>query len=93
MKQVSEGYLPLFQPMAYAQIDFGTFIYLDSYDRDQMAFALTIMFPYSNKGFTQVFQAQNQECLLEGIQRIFQYLGSVPVRLKVCLNKKICTIC
>lgn len=82
MKQVSEGYLPLSQPMAHAQIDFGTFKYLDSYGRDQMAFALTITFPYSNKGFTQVFPAQNQECLLEGMQRIFQYLGGVPVRLK-----------
>jgi len=68
--------------MAHAQIDFGTFKYIDAQDLDKMAFALTITFPYSNKGFTQVFKGQNQECLLEGMKCIFNYIGGVPSHIK-----------
>jgi len=82
MKQSTEGFLPLAQPMAHAQIDFGSFKYVDAVGVDQIAFALTITFPYSNKGFTQAFKSQNQECLLEGMKRIFNYIGGTPVRLK-----------
>jgi len=82
MQQGKEGFLPLTQPMAHAQIDFGTFKYIDAYGINQVAYALTITFPYSNKGYTQVFKAQNQECLLEGMQRIFGYIGGSPIRIK-----------
>lgn len=82
MKQTAEGFLPLVQPMANAQIDFGSFKYINAQGLDKTAFALTITFPYSNKGFTQVFKAQNQECLLEGMKSIFKYIGGVPVRIK-----------
>jgi len=82
MKQSTEGFLPLAQNMAHAQIDFGTFKYVDAQGLDKIAYALTITFPYSNKGFTQVFKGQNQECLLEGMKCIFNYIGGVPIRLK-----------
>jgi transposase len=82
MKQSQEGFLPLAQPPAHAQIDFGSFKYLDTLDNSFTAYALTITFPYSNKGYTQVFKGQNQECLLEGMKRIFYHIGGVPIRIK-----------
>ena len=44
--------------------------------------ALTISFPGSNNGVTQAFPSQNQECLLEGMKRIFEHIGGVPPRLR-----------
>jgi transposase len=35
-------------------------------------------FPYSNTFYFQVFPSENTECLLEGLQRIFKYMGGVP---------------
>lgn len=75
MKEATTGYLPLSQPMAHAQIDFGEFKYYDEFGHDRIAYALTISFPYSNMAFTQVFKSQNQECLLEGMKRIFYHIG------------------
>jgi hypothetical protein len=82
MRQQNEGFLPLAQPQAHAQIDFGKFHYFDALDRDKDGFALTISFPYSNHGLTQVFPSENQECLLEGMKRIFKYIGGTPIRIK-----------
>ena len=82
IKASSEGYLPLSQPMVHAQIDFGEFKYYDEQSHSCKAHALTITFPYSNMGFTQVFQSENQECLLEGMKRIFYHIGGVPIRIK-----------
>ena len=45
-------------------------------------YALTISFPGSNNGVTQAFPSQNQECLLEGMKRIFEHIGGVPPRLR-----------
>lgn len=81
MKQTSEGYLPLAQPSAHAQVDFGEFIYYDGNNKEQKGYTLTVTFPYSNKGYLQVFPSQNQECLLAGLQRIFEHIGGVPVHL------------
>jgi hypothetical protein len=77
-----EGYLPLLHPPCHAQIDFGEFKYLDGHNIPGKANHLTISFPYSNVGFTQVFKGQNQECLLEGMKRIFNYIGGIPIRIK-----------
>lgn len=82
MKQAAEGFLPLMQCKAEAQIDFGEFVYYDKLSKMQKAYALTITFPYSNNGFTQAFPSQNQECLLTGMQRIFERIGGVPARLR-----------
>lgn len=82
MKLAAAGFLPLAQPKAHGQIDFGAFLYYDHLGLDRQGYALTISFPYSNKGFTQVFPSQNQECLLTGMQRIFEYIGGVPPRLR-----------
>lgn len=82
MKTATEGYLPLSQPNGYGQTDFGAFLYYDGQHQEQTGYALTISFPRSNKGFTQAFPSQNQECLLTGMQRIFEYIGGVPPRLR-----------
>lgn len=39
-------------------------------------------FPYSDKAYAQVFPSQNQECLLIGMRRIFEYIGGVPARIR-----------
>lgn len=82
MRTQSNGYLPLDHPMANAQADFGAFLYLDAAKQEQTGYALTMSFPYSNKGFTQAFPSQNQECLLEGMKRIFEHIGGVPPRIR-----------
>jgi transposase len=82
LKEATAGYLPLSQPMAHAQIDFGEFKYYDKIGNDSIGFALTISFPYSNMAFTQVFKSQNQECLLEGMKNIFNHINGVPIRIK-----------
>lgn len=82
MKQATEGYLPLAQPKGHGQIDFGKFLYYDADGGEHDAYSLTITFPYSNKGYIQVFPSQNQECLLTGMQRIFEHIGGVPIRIR-----------
>lgn len=82
MKAATEGYLPLAHPDGCGQVDFGEFIYYDAKQEEHNAYALTISFPNSNKGYTQAFPSQNQECLLTGMQRIFEHIGGVPPRLR-----------
>lgn len=82
MQQERRGYLPLAQPAAHAQIDFGKFKYYDTRGRGCEGYELVVSFPYANAGWTQVFPSENQECLLEGLKRIFAHIGGVPVRVR-----------
>jgi transposase len=41
-----------------------------------------LSFPYSNAGFAQVLPGENSECLLEGLKWIFEYMGSIPQRIR-----------
>ena len=82
MKLAAEGYLPLTHPAGNGQVDFGESIYYDGKGQEQKGYALTVSFPQSNKGYTQFFPFQNQECLLTGLQQIFEHIGGVPPRLK-----------
>jgi transposase len=82
MKQARDGFLPLAQPQAHAQIDFGDFKYYDGMGNGREGHALVITFPHSNAGWMQVFPSENQECLLEGMKRIFKHIGGVPIRVK-----------
>lgn len=82
MRQVMEGYLPLAHPPGHAQVDFGEFKYIDGEGVPGKAFHLVVTFPHTNAGFVQVFKGQNQECLLEGLKRIFGHIGGVPKRIK-----------
>ena len=82
MRAESSGYLPIAHPQGWGQVDFGEVLYYGSDEQEHTGYALTISFPYSNKGYTQVFPSQNQECLLEGMKRIFEHIGGVPARLR-----------
>jgi len=76
----SNGYLPLDHPPGEAQLDFGSAQFIEKgvlYD----GFYLNLSFPYSNGGYLQLFKAENQECLLEGMRNIFEYMGKVPTHI------------
>jgi hypothetical protein len=77
-----EGFLPLTHPPGHAQTDFGDFKYYDAAGIKKEGHALIVSFPNSNTGWMQVFPSENQECLLEGLKRIFYHIGGVPVRLR-----------
>jgi len=40
-----------------------------------------VSFPWSNAGFAQVCQFETKERLCEGLQKIFEYIGGVPLRI------------
>ena len=82
MKLAAEGCLPLAQPKGEGQVDFGECLYYDGQGQERKGWALTVSFPQSNKGYTQLYPAQNQECLLTGLQRVFEHIGGVPPQLK-----------
>jgi transposase len=82
MAQAREGFLPMGSPPAHAQVDFGEFKYYDALGGSQKGHALILSFPCSNAAWMQVFQAENQECLLTGMKRIFYHIDGVPVRLR-----------
>lgn len=82
MNVANDGCLPLQHALGSGQTDFGAFQYEDAAGQAQTGYALTISFPNSNKGYTQAFPSQNQECLLEGMKRIFEHIGGVPPILR-----------
>lgn len=75
MKLAVEGYLPLAQTGGHGQVDFGESLYYDGQENERKGYALTVSFPQSDKGYTQFFPSQKQECLLTGLQRIFEHIG------------------
>jgi len=83
LDQIREGYLPLSQPAAHAQVDFGSFKHYDGSGASRNAHYLVMTFPRSNAGWIQVFPSENQECLLEGMKRIFRHIGGTPVKVKM----------
>jgi len=82
LNQAREGFLPIAQPPGHAQVDFGKFKYYDGLGIDHQGHYLIVTFPYSNAGWMQIFPSENQECLLEGLKRVFYHIGGVPVRLR-----------
>ena len=82
LKTGTAGCLPLDHPMAFAQVDFGELRCTDSEGTEHKVYELIMSFPYSNKAYVQVFPSQNQECLLVGMKRIFEYIGGVPTRIR-----------
>ena len=76
----AKGVLPLEHQPGEAQVDFGT---ADFYENELLCTGhyLNLSFPASNAGYFQLFKGENQECLFEGLQRIFERMGGVPPRL------------
>ncbi|KDR95709.1 transposase [Peptoclostridium litorale DSM 5388] len=76
----SRGYIPLSHPSGEAQVDFGKAMFYEN-DTAINGHYLSLSFPYSNAAYTQVFKGENQECLLEGLKTIFEYMGKVPYKI------------
>ncbi|CAJ1001071.1 transposase [Brevibacillus aydinogluensis] len=79
-QQDKMAYLRLEHPGGEAQVDFGT-VQVILNGREQTMKQLTISFPYSNAAFAMLLPAENTECFLEGLRRIFERIGGVPTRL------------
>lgn len=70
-----------YHPPGQAQLDFGEVYAYNSNNIMKKYFELVLSFPYSNASYVQICKRENQECLLEGMQRIFDYMGGVPTRI------------
>lgn len=69
--------LPLEARPGTAQVDFGEAPF--KHGGKSVVYPYLVMsFPYSNAFYFQVFQSQNQDCFLEGMKRVFHYIGGVP---------------
>lgn len=75
-----DGFLELVWAPGEAQADFGEAEVMEAGVRKTIKY-LTLSFPYSNAGFTQVFEGETAECVAQGLQDIFGYLGGVPRRI------------
>ena len=42
---------------------------------------LVLSFPYSNDGFVQVFGGETAECVCQGLQDIFRFIGGIPLTI------------
>ncbi len=67
--------------MCEAQVDFGKALVVGSGGAEETWSELVISFPFSNAGFAQVCRYETKECLCEALQRIFEYIGGVPLRV------------
>ena len=59
------------------QVDFGEADFNEDTDCVRRKY-LTVSFPYSNDGYDQVFRGETAECVCQGLQDIFNYIGGVP---------------
>lgn len=73
----NEMLIPLKHNPGTAQLDFGETTYLLNGNTIN-GYHLVISFPFSNMGFVQLFPAQNQEALFQGMKSIFEHIGGVP---------------
>ncbi|MBS5196377.1 MAG: transposase [Clostridiales bacterium] len=69
--------LELIWDLGPAQVDFGE---ADFYEAGKLCRKkyLTVSFPYSNDGYSQVFGGETAECVCQGLQDIFEFIGGVP---------------
>lgn len=76
-QQVEKANLELVWDPGPGQVDFGE---ADFYEEGKLFRKkyLTLSFPYSNNGYSQVFGGETAECVCQGLQDIFEYIGGVP---------------
>jgi len=76
----NEYFVKLVHIAGEAQVDFGA---ADFYEKEKLYSGkyLNVSFPSSNQGYFQLFKGENQECLFEGLNAIFSYIGGVPTRI------------
>lgn len=68
-------------PMCYAQVDFGEVLVLTASGAEEKWRELVVSFPFSNAGFMQICRDETKESLCEALQRIFEFIGGVPLRI------------
>jgi len=78
---IEEAALPLESFPGTAQVDFGEAPFKYHSEIIDLPY-LVMSFPYSNCFYFQVFPSENTECLLEGLQRMFHYMGGVPQTIR-----------
>jgi len=67
--------------MCEAQVDFGQVLVEGSHGAEEIWHELVVSFPWSNAGFAQICLNETKECLCEALQRIFEFIGGVPLRI------------
>ena len=67
--------------MAEAQVDFGDVLVANKNGTEEKWHELIVSFPWSNAGFAQVCRFETKECLCEALQRIFEFIGGIPIRI------------
>jgi transposase len=67
--------------MGEAQVDFGDVIVKRVNGAEESWHELVISFPWGNAGLAQICRFETKECLCESLQRIFEYIGCVPLRI------------
>lgn len=73
--------LPLESIPGTAQVDFGEAPFVHGGEEIVLPY-LVMSFPFSNSFYFQVFPSQNKECFLEGMKRVFHYMGGVPKAIR-----------
>jgi transposase len=68
-------------PPCYAQVDFGEALVKAKNGAEEKRSELIVSFPFSNAGFAQICQDETKESLCEALQRIFEFIGGVPLRI------------
>ena len=76
----NEDYLPLVHRPGESQADFGKTCFYEN-GKYYEGKHLVLSFPYSNGGYMQLNYGENMECLLEGLQAIFEHIGGVPTEI------------
>jgi len=67
--------------MCEAQVDFGRVLVIGTNGEEEEWHELVLSFPWSNAGFAQICRSETKECLCEALQRIFEFIGGVPIRM------------
>lgn len=76
----AQGFLQLDWLAGECQVDFGQadFRVRGALTRGHY---LTVSFPHSNVGLTQVFWGETSECVCQGLRNVFEFVGGVPARV------------
>ncbi len=75
--QTEKANLELVWDPGPAQVDFGEADFYESGKLIRKKY-LTLSFPYSNDGYSQVFGGETTECVCQGLVDIFEFIGGVP---------------
>jgi len=79
-QRTAEVFVPLIQPQAWAQVDYGhAWIYLAGVRTKVAFFVMTL--PFSDAYFVCAFERECTESFQEGHQRSFTFFGGVPIRI------------